>query len=132
MGRRTYEEVDLSAPQFEGKQIVVFSRTLRTQDCPGAKLVSANIEETISELRAGTGKDVWLFGGGELFRTLLDLGCVDTVEPALLPVLLGRGRPFLPSPAIHQRLMLTGHRIFRGSGIVLLTYDVLPTPTEKL
>ena len=34
-----------------------------------------------------------LFGGGALFRTLLDAGLVDTVEVAVIPVLLGGGIP---------------------------------------
>ena len=131
MGRRTYEGVDLSGPPFEGKRILVFSRTLTAEGCPGATLVAGNVEQTIGALRAGTGKDIWLFGGGELFRTLLDLCCVDTVEPALVPVLLGGGRPLLPSPALRQRLVLTGHRVFPGSGIVLLTYEVLPRSRKQ-
>lgn len=75
------------------------------------------------ELRARPGKDIWLFGGGELFHSLLELDLVDTVEPAILPVVLGAGRPFLPGPAIQRRLELTGHRVY-PSGIVALEYKV--------
>ena len=59
-----------------------------------------------------------------LFRSLLEWGLVDTVEPAIIPVLVGGGVPFLPSPAVQKRLQLTGHRIF-PSGIVWLEYTVL-------
>ena len=77
------------------------------------------------ELRARPGTDIWLFGGGELFRSLLERGLVDTVEPAIIPVLVGGGVPFLPSPAVLTRLKLTGHRVF-PSGIVWLEYAVEP------
>lgn len=70
-----------------------------------------------------SGKDIWLFGGGELFQSLLALGHVDTVEPAIIPVLLGGGRPLLPSPAIQQALTLTSHRVF-PSGIIWLEYTI--------
>jgi dihydrofolate reductase len=67
-----------------------------------------------------------LFGGGELFRSLLELGFVDTVELAVAPILLGGGTPFLPSPAPRQRLKLLGQQLYAQSGIVLLNYAVMP------
>jgi dihydrofolate reductase len=75
-------------------------------------------------LKARPGKDIWLFGGGELFRTLLEAGLVDTVEPAIVPVLLGDGTPMLPSPAVRRKLSLSGHRLYQKSGIVLLEYAI--------
>ena len=53
----------------------------------------------IGELKTKPGKDIWLFGGGELFRSLLAAGLVDGWTPAIIPVLLGGGIPLLPSPA---------------------------------
>ena len=46
------------------------------------------------------------------------------MEPAIIPVLLGGGVPFLPEPAVRRRLALTGHRIYPTTGIVLLEYAV--------
>lgn len=123
MGRLTYETVRKDAPNFWGKDVLVFSRTMRQADHPGVTVVSDNIKATVQALRAQPGKDIWLFGGGELFRTLLELGCVDTVEPAIIPVLLGSGVPFLPAPAPQTRLALTSQRVF-PSGIVWLEYTV--------
>src|SRR5262249_25134083 len=87
-----------------GMKTVVVSRTLRAQDHPGITIVSENLSETVAQLRAESGKDIWLFGGGELFRSLLDLGQVDTVEVAIVPVVLGAGIPLLPSPAKRTKL----------------------------
>ena len=39
-------------------------------------------------IKAGPGKDIWLFGGGGLFRTLLEAGLVDL----LVSICLGRDR----------------------------------------
>ncbi len=129
MGRRTYEELPQDAPAFQGMRILVFSRTLRPEDHPGVTIVADASEQQLRELRSMPGKDIWLFGGGALFRSLLALGGVDTVEPAIIPILLGSGRPLLPSPAMRQALTLTGQRVYRNSGIVLLTYDVAgPVP----
>jgi len=122
MGRRTYEGMTQSVP---GMQVFVISRSLRQEDYPGVTIVGERVRETIEELRRQPGKDIWLYGGGELFRSLLELDCVDTVEPAVIPVLLGGGRPLLPPPAGRRRLALAGQRTYEGSGIVLLKYEVV-------
>lgn len=126
MGRRTYQELPIGAPEYQGKRIVVFSRTLRQEDHPGVEIVAGGVQEWLDKLRLEPGKDIWLFGGGELFASLLDLGYVDSVEPAIIPVLLGGGRPFLQDPATIRYLALTGQRVYPNSGIVLLTYGVVP------
>lgn len=123
MGRRTYEQTVKLADNFWGKRVIVFSRTLRQDDHPNVTIVADGIEERLRALRSEPGKDIWLFGGGELFRSLLELGYVDTVEPAIIPVLVGGGRPFLAVPAVRRSLSLTDHRVF-PSGIVWLEYTV--------
>ena len=107
-----------------GLNVVVFSRTLRSADYPGVSIVNSDPAESVRSLKATPGKDIWLFGGGELFRTLLEAGLVDTVEPAVVPVLLGGGIPMLPSPASRAKLSLSKHRLYSKSGIVLLEYAV--------
>jgi dihydrofolate reductase len=105
-----------------GVTSIVASRTLRPEDCPGATVVGEGLEERIRELRAGDGKDIWLFGGGVLFRSLLDAGLVDEVGVAVMPVLLGGGVPLLAAGG-RARLRLTASRIYK-SGIVSLEYAV--------
>jgi dihydrofolate reductase len=58
-------------------------------------------------LRAQSGKDIWLFGDGELFRILLEMQQVDTVEVSIMPVLLDGGVPLLPPPAQQAKLKLS-------------------------
>jgi dihydrofolate reductase len=107
-----------------GLDVVVFSRTLSPPDYPAVSIVASEPAETVRSLKDKPGKDIWLFGGGELFRTLLEANLVDTVEPAVVPVLLGAGIPMLPSPASRAKLSISGHRLYPKSGIVLLEYAV--------
>ncbi len=86
--------------------------------------MSSDPAASVRSLKARAGKDIWLFGGGELFRTLLDAGLVDRVEPAVVPVLLGEGIPMLPSAASRKMLTLSGHRLYPKSRIMLLDYTV--------
>lgn len=80
---------------------------------------------TLSDLKAAKGKDIWLFGGRSLFRSLLDLGLVDAVEVAVIPVRLGGGLPLLPNPAKLAKLKLTKHRVYEKTGTVALEYAVV-------
>jgi dihydrofolate reductase len=126
MGRKTFQTMlgqggDGTMP---GLDVVVFSRTLSGGDYPAVSIENGDPPERVRSLKARPGKDIWLFGGGELFRTLLEADLVDTVEPAVVPVLLGQGIPLLPSFASRTRLALINHRLYSKSGIVLLEYAV--------
>jgi dihydrofolate reductase len=126
IGRRTFEGMargKKKAGAMPGMKTLVFSRTLRQHDYPKITIVAENVGETLTALRAESGKDIWLFGGGLLFRSLLDAGLVDTVEVAVMPVLLGGGIPLLPFPAKQAKLKLTGHKVYK-TGIVSLEYAV--------
>lgn len=124
VGRGTYEATlqQRGGGGMPGMQVYVFSRTLRQQDCPGVT-VSADPAATVADLKAAPGKDIWLFGGGSLFSSLLNVGLVDSVELAVIPVLLGGGVPVFPDPASTARLKLTGHRIYKKTGTVALEYS---------
>ncbi len=124
MGRRTFEPMArVQKGKKSGAKTFVFSRTLRQQDYPWVTIVAEGVEETVAALRAESGKDIWLFGGGSLFRSLLDAGLVDTVEVGIMPVLLGEGIALLPPPAKQTKLKLTGHKVYK-TGIVSLEYSV--------
>ena len=107
-----------------GVKSYVFSRTLRQADCPGVT-VSDDPSRTVPALKAEPGKDIWLFGGGGLFRSLLELGLVDTVEVAVIPVLLGGGLPLLPDTSKRAELKLVEHHVYAKTGTVSLEYAVV-------
>jgi len=125
IGRKTFEAMRRmgdAAPPTPGIRSIVCSRTLRPEDCPQAT-VSDDAERIVADLRRKPGKDIALFGGGELFRSLLAAGLVDEVGVSLVPVLLGGGIPLLPSPAGRARLRLKTHRVYERTGTVGLEYD---------
>ena len=125
MGRRSYEFVKGAGGggSTPGMQVFVFSPTLRKEDHPGVTIVD-DPEGLMAELRSKPGKDVWLWGGGSLFRSFAELGLVDTVEVGVIPVLLGEGVPLLPPPAKRVALKLTGHKLDAKTGSVSLEYAV--------
>lgn len=133
MGRGTFQFIvdHGETGMLSGMKVVVVSRTLRQADHPEVTIVGDGWEETVARLRAEPGKDIWLFGGGSLFRSFLDAGLVDTVEIAVIPALVGGGIPLLPSPAGRAKLELTGHRVYPNSGTVFLEYEVERPKTAR-
>jgi len=91
---------------------------------PNVTIISANPEQALADLRAKPGKDIWLFGGGSLFRSLLEARQVDSVEVSVMPVLLGEGISLLPPKPSSERfgLKLASSRTFE-TGIVSLQYQ---------
>lgn len=124
MGRRTFETVQAGSGlgSLPDVPVYVFSGTLDPSDTGRATLVGDDAPGFVRDLRVQPGKDIWLFGGGGLFGSLLEAGVVDLVEVAVVPVLLGEGVPLLPR-AHRTTLALERTEAF-PSGIVLSRYRV--------
>jgi dihydrofolate reductase len=127
MGRKTFEAARQGpgGGGMPGMTSIVVSRTLRASDHAKVTVIGDNLEREIDQLRAAKGKDIWLFGGGGLFKSLLAVGQVDTVEVAVIPVLLGGGLPLLPPGAERTKLKLTGSKVYQTTGILSLEYAVV-------
>jgi dihydrofolate reductase len=127
MGRKTFlTTLAQSADSaMSGLDVVVYSQTLRPADYPSVTVINSDPVEHVRSLKTAPGKDIWLYGGGALFRTFIEAGTVDTVEPAVVPVLLGDGVPMLPPPHLRTALSLTKHRLYPKSGMMLLEYAII-------
>ncbi len=85
-----------------------------------------DVRELAARLReelGGTGKDVYLFGGGESIASFHEHGLVDRWELGIVPALLGEGIPLFPR---HSRgldaLRLTRSRVLRN-GLIEACYE---------
>jgi dihydrofolate reductase len=128
MGRVTYEKaVRQGMRAYPNLRNVVFSRSLPPGDYPEVTVIATDAAGTVAQIRREPGKDIWLCGGGILFRSLLGAGLVDTVELGISPLLLGRaGIPMLPAASESSspvRLELTRHEVL-PSGLLVLEYVV--------
>jgi dihydrofolate reductase len=124
MGRHTYELMlrEGRSPKEFGMKVLVASTTLDPGANPDVQIAGSDLPEIVAGLKRKPGKDIWLFGGGILFRSLFDAGLVDRLEVSLIPVLLGEGIPLVP-PGRRCALLFKDSRTF-PSGIVSLTYEV--------
>jgi dihydrofolate reductase len=126
IGRRTYEVMlaQGGAAWSPSARVYVVSRTLDPAAHPGVTIVREDPAAVAASLRAEEGSgEIWLFGGGELFATLLDAGEVDTVEVTVVPILLGGGVPLLPPRTGPHRMTLIHTQVY-PSGMVALHYRV--------
>jgi dihydrofolate reductase len=108
LGRKSYEvALDMGGelPWGPDTRVFVFSSTLRPENHPEITVVADHAVERVQALREEPGDgEIWLFGGGELFRTLLAGGQVDRVEVTTRPRPPGwrdavAGTPRSPDPA---------------------------------
>jgi dihydrofolate reductase len=97
----------------------VFSHHPKDDD--KATYIHGNIAEQVAAIKQQPGKDIWLYGGGKLITTFIELGLIDVYRLAVHPVLLGEGKPLFSGFKNRVGLSLinsTSHK----SGVVLLEY----------
>lgn len=126
MGRHSYV-VSASAGGGVGASLPTYvcSRTLPEGSRDGVTFVKDAVA-SVRALKAGEGdKPLWLWGGGELFRTLAAADLVDGIDVAVVPIVLGGGIPLFPAPGRRLPLRLATHRLYPKTGIVFLEYDVV-------
>lgn len=105
MGRVTYEEAKKiveDAPFYEGKEVIVFSRT-KTEEISGGYFTSEDPVQVIERLQQEE-KNVWIVGGGGLFTELLVADKIDEYWIQIAPVLLGKGKRLFEEGDYAQRL----------------------------
>jgi dihydrofolate reductase len=94
-----------------------------TNDNTNAIFINSNIEETVLKIQRQRGESIWLYGGGSLITTFINLGLVDVYRLAVHPVILGSGKPLFKD--IKERVrMKSSTATVSKSGVLLLTYEV--------
>lgn len=85
------------------------------------RFITENVIEHIITLRNERGKDIWLFGGGELVSMLLAADIVDEMQIAYIPVILGKGIPLFPEQPKESKWDI-GSSELHNSGILKVDY----------
>jgi Dihydrofolate reductase len=99
------------------KKKYVFSNT-KTDDGKATFVKMDSVQEILQQ----PGKDIWLYGGGQLIKSFMDQGLVDVYRLAVFPVILGAGKPLFKD--IQQRVGLKLNEVKSSkAGVVMLNYD---------
>jgi dihydrofolate reductase len=125
MGRKTFEFGQRmgGGPAMKGVTTYVFSRTLESAP-QGMELVRDDAADFVRALKAKSGGDMIVMGGGELGSALIEAGLVDEIGFNVHPLLLGGGVPAFRPMARRVELELVEARSI-AKGCVLMRYRVV-------
>lgn len=138
MGSATYESVihdqDLLAhPErwrqaHEGRPAWVFThRELPKVEGADIRFVSGDVRPVHDAMReAAGGKDIFIVAGGALAAAFAEAGLLDRIVVAVVPVMLGGGKPLYSGRLSARQLTLTN--VERVGQVANLTYDVRAAP----
>jgi dihydrofolate reductase len=99
---------------------VVFSRTLESVE-GNARLARDSVPEEIRRLKGQVDGDLEV-GGAALAADCIELDLVDEYRPFVYPLIVGGGKPFLPSTGTSLGLELIETRSF-ASRVVYMRYE---------
>jgi dihydrofolate reductase len=115
---------DLYAEEMNTIPKLIFSNT-HTEATWGkwnnARLADAGITEEIAALRAGSDKDIVIFGGPTLIQAFREAGLIDEYRMQVCPTVIGRGTPYFKNVAEPLKLSLVSAASY-PSGVVELRY----------
>ena len=101
---------------------IVFSRTLKSADWEHSTLVREIDPAKIDAMKRGPGKNIIIFGSGEIVSMLTRYGLIDEYHFVVSPVLLGGGRNLLNDVGKATAVKLVESKSF-PSGNVVLRYE---------
>ncbi len=114
---------------LHSKQKYVFSSTVK-QDNTTAIFINSDLQKNVMEILEQPGENIWLYGGGKLTTTFINLGLIDVYRLAVYPVILGSGKPLFNEIKKTVRLKNAKATVSR-SGVVLLIYETDKSGTRK-
>lgn len=127
MGRHSYDVFVATGgvPGGLPLPITVCSTRLPEGERDGVTFVHDAVAAVRRLKAAPAGKPIWLWGGSTLFGSLAAADMVDSIEIAIVPMLLGQGIPLVPTSVTRMPMRLTQQRVYPKSGIVMVDYAVV-------
>lgn len=127
-GRKTYSkglEMGMKASDFgRGIRNYIFSRRPPATPLPQFEFVTESIKPFAQRLRAQSGKNIMMMGGGEIIAAFLDEGEIDEFSIHVIPILIGEGIPLIAPRHLSVPLKLLSTKKF-PDGVVHLNYSVV-------
>lgn len=133
LGRKTYEifaahwprvptaDNPVSAALNERPKYVA-SKTLDRVEWNNSTLIKGNVVEEITRLKRQPGREILVYGSGNLAQTLIKNDLIDEYRLWFFPVVLGSGKRLFGSGSIPTAFRLVDTKTTR-SGIAIHTYE---------
>ena len=131
-GRRTYEQFHSFWPNqpddnpftqvLNNATKYVMSRTLDdTLPWQNSVLRRGDAAETVAELKEQPGPDAVILGSGELVRSLMPHGLIDSYTLQIHPLLLGEGQRLFPDGVSTEFKLVNS--VPTTTGVIVATYE---------
>jgi dihydrofolate reductase len=134
LGRVTYEGFAAAWPQMEeqtgeygawmnGYPKHVASRTLEEPlEWNNSTLIEGDVAEGVARLKQQDGKDILIFGSGELARTLMEHDLLDEYRLMVFPIVVGKGKRLFGDVGETMAMRLVDTKPVGPDGVLILTY----------
>jgi dihydrofolate reductase len=110
------------ADMMNGYPKYVVSTTLKEPlEWNNSTLIEEYVAEEVSKLKRQPGKDILIFGSGNLVNTLMQHDLIDEYRLMIFPIIVGSGQRLFADGIDEMVLELVDTETF-GSGVVVLTY----------
>ncbi len=123
-GARAVKNDPIVAGLMNNTPKIVFSKTLRKAEWNNTKITQGIGKLDIEKLKQEPGKDLFIFGSGNIVGELSGLRLIDEYRLMVNPVILGQGKPMFKDWRQRQKLKLSNSKQFK-SGNVLLYYETV-------
>ena len=92
-------------------------------------LIKGNVAEEVLRLKQQPGKDILIFGSGDLANTLMQYDLIDEYRLMVFPILVGSGKRLFGDANDTKVLRLAETKTL-GSGVVVLSYGSVVEEAE--
>lgn len=113
---------------WQGAEKIVYSRTLESVSSAKTRIEKEFNADSVRHLKAAARHDMTV-GGTELAGQAITAGLVDELHLFVVPIVLGGGKPWLPT-GVRLDLALADTRAF-ASGVVYLRYRLSSPSTSQ-
>jgi len=131
LGRITYQAFAIAWPKmnedefgkkFNSMKKYVVSKTLKKADATweNSHIIKGDIAKEIAKLKEESGKDIIVYGSGQLVNFLFKLGLVDEIRLLVYPIILGEGKKLFEGS--YTKLKLIEETNFK-TGLLALRYE---------
>ncbi len=87
-----------------------------------ATLLAGDVAEAVRKLKREAGRDLLIYGSGQLVHTLMQHGLIDVYRVMIYPLALASGKRFFREQGDKTTLTLADAKT-TSTGVVVLTYE---------
>ncbi len=124
-GNNTYRQIldwGIDFP-YKGKDNYVITQNANLVSDENVTYISSDHLNFIEKLKNGSGKNIWLVGGGKVNSLLLNNGLIDEIHQFIMPIVIEDGIKLFDSVKEGLSLKIVDTKVYK-SGVIRYRYKV--------